>query len=153
MRLTPDGVIVDSESPTRDTLEHLATDSSSPPRPVVVFSEDPSHEPMQQALQAGVSGCAQTPAQREVVCTLATLADTVAREGLASPAIVVLGDVVKASPLWSRAGRKVSRQPVAGRIGPLRLRPGSAISLPKRGGATPGWRGPPAPPPPQGRPR
>jgi response regulator NasT len=54
-RLRPDVVIVDAESPSRDTLEHLATVSSTSPRPVVVFAEDPSHEPMQQALKAGVS--------------------------------------------------------------------------------------------------
>ena len=40
LRLQPDVVIVDSESPTRDTLEHLATVSATSPRPVVVFSED-----------------------------------------------------------------------------------------------------------------
>lgn len=55
LRLRPDVVIVDAESPGRDTLEHLATMSSTHPRPVVVFAEDPSHEPMQQALKAGVS--------------------------------------------------------------------------------------------------
>lgn len=55
VRLRPDVVIVDAESPSRDTLEHLATMSGSSPRPVVVFAEDPSHEPMQQALKAGVS--------------------------------------------------------------------------------------------------
>lgn len=55
LRLAPDVVIVDSESPSRDTLENLATVSSTSPRPVVVFSEDPSAEPMQRALQAGVS--------------------------------------------------------------------------------------------------
>jgi response regulator NasT len=55
VRLAPDVVIVDSESPSRDTLEHLATVSSVHPRPMVVFSEDPSQGPMQQALQAGVS--------------------------------------------------------------------------------------------------
>ena len=55
LRLRPDVVIVDSESPSRDTLENLATMSSTSPRPVVVFSEDPSQEPMQQALKAGVS--------------------------------------------------------------------------------------------------
>jgi response regulator NasT len=55
LRLQPDVVIVDSESPSRDTLEHLATVSESCPRPVVVFSEDASQAPMQQALQAGVS--------------------------------------------------------------------------------------------------
>ncbi len=55
LRLQPDVVIVDSASPSRDTLEHLATVSESCPRPVVVFSEDASQAPMQQALQAGVS--------------------------------------------------------------------------------------------------
>ncbi len=55
LRLMPDVVIVDSESPTRDTLEHLGTISATSPRPVVVFSEDASQEPMQRALQAGVS--------------------------------------------------------------------------------------------------
>jgi response regulator NasT len=55
LRLQPDVVIVDAESPSRDTLENLATMSSTSPRPVVVFAEDPSHEPMQQALKAGVS--------------------------------------------------------------------------------------------------
>lgn len=55
LRLQPDVVIVDAESPSRDTLEHLATISSTSPRPVVVFSEDASEAPMRQALQAGVS--------------------------------------------------------------------------------------------------
>lgn len=54
-RLKPDIVIVDAESPGRDTLEHLALVSASHPRPVVVFAEDPSMEPMRQALKAGVS--------------------------------------------------------------------------------------------------
>jgi two-component system, response regulator / RNA-binding antiterminator len=55
LRLQPDVVIVDSESPSRDTLEHLGTMSASCPRPVVVFSEDAGPGPMQQALRAGVS--------------------------------------------------------------------------------------------------
>jgi two-component system, response regulator / RNA-binding antiterminator len=54
-RLQPDVVIVDTDSPTRDTLENLATLSSNNPRPVVVFTDDGSHGPMQRALRAGVS--------------------------------------------------------------------------------------------------
>lgn len=54
-RLQPDVVIVDAESPTRDTLENLAAVSAQHPRPVVVFSEDASDAPMQAALKAGVS--------------------------------------------------------------------------------------------------
>lgn len=55
VRLAPDVVIVDSESPTRDTLEHLALLGSRHPRPVVVFAEDDADSPMRQALAAGVS--------------------------------------------------------------------------------------------------
>jgi two-component system, response regulator / RNA-binding antiterminator len=54
-RLLPDVVIIDSESPSRDTLEHIATLAGSNPRPVVVFAEDDSDEPLQRAMQAGVS--------------------------------------------------------------------------------------------------
>ena len=54
-RLQPDVVIVDSESPTRDTLENLAALSATMPRPVVVFAEDADTEPMRRALRAGVS--------------------------------------------------------------------------------------------------
>lgn len=54
-RLQPDVVIVDTESPTRDTLENLAALSAHTPRPVVVFSEDSSQGPMHSALRAGVS--------------------------------------------------------------------------------------------------
>lgn len=55
LRLKPDVVIVDSESPTRDTMENLALLNSQMPRPVVVFSEDGSDDPMRRALKAGVS--------------------------------------------------------------------------------------------------
>lgn len=54
-RLKPDAVIVDSESPSRDTLEHLAVLSVRNPRPVVVFAEDDADDPMRQAMAAGVS--------------------------------------------------------------------------------------------------
>lgn len=54
-QLRPDAVIVDSESPSRDTLEHLAVLSSRNPRPVVVFAEDEADDPMRRAMAAGVS--------------------------------------------------------------------------------------------------
>ncbi len=54
-RLQPDVVIVNAESPTRDTLENLAALNDALPRPVVVFAEDPADAPMRRALQAGVS--------------------------------------------------------------------------------------------------
>lgn len=55
LRLRPDVVIVDSESPTRDTMENLALLNAQMPRPVVVFSEDGGDDPMRRALKAGVS--------------------------------------------------------------------------------------------------
>jgi uroporphyrin-III C-methyltransferase len=51
---------------------------------------------------AAVVCSAHTPSQRQAVCTLQTLVHTVALEGLTSPAIVVVGDVVKASPMWAQ---------------------------------------------------
>jgi len=50
---------------------------------------------------AAVVCSAHTAQQRHALCTLGTLQDTVQREGLASPAIVVVGDVVQASPFWA----------------------------------------------------
>lgn len=44
---------------------------------------------------AAVVQHASLPQQRHAVCTLAALAQTVEREGLGSPAIVVIGDVVR----------------------------------------------------------
>ena len=52
---------------------------------------------------------ASLPTQRHAFCTLATLAETVAREGLASPAIVVVGDVARAAPLASLQADAVRR--------------------------------------------
>ncbi len=54
-QLHPDVVIVDSESPSRDTLEHLSTLSDRNPKPVVVFAEDEADDPMQRAMAAGIS--------------------------------------------------------------------------------------------------
>lgn len=55
MQTSPDVVIVDAESPSRDTLEHLAVLSARNPRPVVVFSEDGGEIPLKRSLEAGVS--------------------------------------------------------------------------------------------------
>ena len=55
LKLRPDVVIVDADSPSRDTLEHLATLSAQLPRPVVVFAEDEADDPMRRAMAAGVS--------------------------------------------------------------------------------------------------
>ena len=53
--LRPDLIIIASDSPSRDTLEHLAVMSQSTPRPIVMFTDDPDRDRMQRALRAGVS--------------------------------------------------------------------------------------------------
>ena len=58
---------------------------------------------------AAVVSAAHTPQQRHALCTLATLAQTIDRERLTSPAILVIGDVVQAAPMsgtqWENARR------------------------------------------------
>ena len=51
----PDVIIVDTESPSRDTLEHIALLSEKDPRPIVMFSSDRGSDAIRDAVQAGVS--------------------------------------------------------------------------------------------------
>jgi response regulator NasT len=51
----PDIVIVDTESPSRDTLEQLALMHTSAPRPVVMFSHDADQQLIRAAVGAGVT--------------------------------------------------------------------------------------------------
>jgi len=51
----PDVIIIDSDSPTRDTLEMLAFVNARQPRPIVLFTEDRDDRTIQAALKAGVS--------------------------------------------------------------------------------------------------
>ena len=51
----PDVIIIDSDSPTRDTLEQLSFVSARQPRPIVLFTEDRANATIQAALKAGVS--------------------------------------------------------------------------------------------------
>lgn len=53
--LHPDVVIVDAESPSRDTLEHLALMHERAPRPVLMLAEDAAAPTIRAALRAGVS--------------------------------------------------------------------------------------------------
>jgi response regulator NasT len=54
-RLAPDVIIIDTDSPTRDTLEHVALLSERHPRPIVMFSADRSGDAIRAATGAGVS--------------------------------------------------------------------------------------------------
>lgn len=53
--LQPDAIIMDTESPSRDTLEQICVMSESSPRPIVMFSQDDSSEAMRSAVSAGVA--------------------------------------------------------------------------------------------------
>lgn len=53
--LRPDVIVIDTESPTRDVLEHVVMVSQSSPRPIVMFSADAGSEAIRQAVRAGVS--------------------------------------------------------------------------------------------------
>jgi response regulator NasT len=53
--LRPDVIIIDTDSPTRDTLEQLSFVSARQPRPIVLFTEDRDNATIQAALKAGVS--------------------------------------------------------------------------------------------------
>lgn len=55
MQHQPDVVIIDMDSPGRDTLESLRTVQQSMPRPMVMFSQDDDGETIRQAVAAGVS--------------------------------------------------------------------------------------------------
>ncbi|MGB7816698.1 MAG: ANTAR domain-containing protein [Methylotenera sp.] len=52
--LQPDVVIIDTDSPSRDTLENLCVMSMHNPRPVVMFTHDGDKEKIKTATQAGV---------------------------------------------------------------------------------------------------
>lgn len=54
-RERPDVVIIDTESPSRDTLEHLAVMNETAPRPVVMFSHDANQLLIRSAVDAGVT--------------------------------------------------------------------------------------------------
>lgn len=51
----PDVVIIDMDSPSRDTLESLRMVQQSMPRPMVMFSQDDNGETIREAVAAGVS--------------------------------------------------------------------------------------------------
>lgn len=52
--IAPDIVIIDTESPNRDTLENICVLSQHNPRPVVMFTHDGDKQKIKAATQAGV---------------------------------------------------------------------------------------------------
>lgn len=53
--LQPDIVIIDTDSPSRDTLENLCVMNETVPKPIVMFTHDGDIEKMRAATKAGVS--------------------------------------------------------------------------------------------------
>ncbi|MBI3528194.1 MAG: ANTAR domain-containing protein [Betaproteobacteria bacterium] len=53
--LKPDVIIIDTNSPDRDTLEHICVITQDAPRPIVMFSADGNMEKIREAVRAGVS--------------------------------------------------------------------------------------------------
>lgn len=47
----PDVIIVDTDSPSRDTLEHIAILSETEPRPIVMFASDQGSATIREAVE------------------------------------------------------------------------------------------------------
>jgi response regulator NasT len=54
-RYSPDLVLIDIDSPSRDTLEALRTVQAEQPRPMVMFTQDDVGESIRRAADAGVT--------------------------------------------------------------------------------------------------
>ncbi|WP_297480285.1 ANTAR domain-containing protein [Ferrovum sp.] len=55
LHFKPDVILIETDSPSRDTLEHLAVMDRTAPRPVVLFGSDDDSETIHRVIQAGVS--------------------------------------------------------------------------------------------------
>lgn len=51
----PDIILIDIESPSRDTIDSLSTISAFNPKPIVMFSEQDQPDLMRESIKAGVS--------------------------------------------------------------------------------------------------
>lgn len=54
-RLRPDVILIETDSPSRDTLEHLAVLGRAMPRPVLMFARNRDSRTIREAMRAGVS--------------------------------------------------------------------------------------------------
>lgn len=54
-RTRPDVIVIDTESASRDAIEHLCVVTQSSPRPIVMFASDDRSNAIREALRAGVS--------------------------------------------------------------------------------------------------
>ena len=51
----PDVIVIDTDSPSRDVLEHLVMVTQQTPRPIVMFANDGAPDTIRDAVRAGVS--------------------------------------------------------------------------------------------------
>ena len=54
-KIEPDVIIIDRDSPDRDTLEHVCSVTRDEPRPIVLFTQNGDRATIQAAVRAGVS--------------------------------------------------------------------------------------------------
>ncbi len=54
-RIKPDVILIETDAPSRDTLEHIAAMERDAPRPVLVFARESDDALIKQAVAAGVS--------------------------------------------------------------------------------------------------
>lgn len=53
--IKPDMILIETESPSRDTLENLAVMNRDMPHPVIILTQDSNADLMREAVKAGVS--------------------------------------------------------------------------------------------------
>lgn len=54
-RIRPDVILIETDAPSRDTLEHIASVDREAPRPVVMLARDAETASIRQAIKAGVA--------------------------------------------------------------------------------------------------
>jgi len=54
-QVRPDVIVIDTESPSRDVLEHVVLITRDQPRPIVMFASDDAPDIIRDAMRAGVS--------------------------------------------------------------------------------------------------
>jgi response regulator NasT len=53
--IKPDVIVIDTESPSRDVLEHIVLITRDQPRPIVMFASDDAPDAIRDAVRAGVA--------------------------------------------------------------------------------------------------
>lgn len=72
--LRPDVILIETDSPSRDTLEHLAVLGRAMPRPVLMFARDRDSRVIREAMRAGVSAYVVDGLQAERIQPLVEVA-------------------------------------------------------------------------------